>query len=119
MTDGLCLAVERQVLLTRPKKDGTTLYDHLKQVEKVKGTWPEQYLPLPPPEGTEHVWDVFWELRSRAAVGFNGPEGISFLEIDAWERVRALRLEQFFVDMILRMDAAYMAEWYRKQRTGG
>lgn len=39
---------------------------------------------------------------------------ITFLEIDAWERVRALKLTSFVLDMILQMDAAYLCEHYKK-----
>lgn len=90
------------------------LYTHLEQVEKATGKWPEEYAPLPPPEWTEHIWEVFWELRSHAKAGFSGPEHLSFLEIDAWERVRGIRLEPFVLDMILQMDAAFMDERYKK-----
>ncbi len=90
------------------------MYEHLSQIEKSTGKWPSEYEPIPPPEGTEHIWNIFWELRGTARIGFNGPERLSFLDIDAWERVRGLKLESFIVDLIVAMDVAFMNERYRK-----
>ena len=92
------------------------LFEHLQQVEKATGKWPKDYEPLPPPEGTEHIWNIFWELRGCSAAGFGGPNRITFVDIDAWGRVRSTKLENFIVDIILRMDTAYMDEVYRERR---
>lgn len=114
MTDGLCQAVTRQVLLSKPRKDGSCLYEHFEQVAKVKGEWPEDYAPLSPPQFTEHIWNTFWELRKCGREGFSGPLRLCFTEIDSWERVRGIRLENFVLDMILSMDDAYLTEWHKK-----
>ena len=100
--------------MTKPTKNGSTLYDQLEQVERSTGKWPTAYEPLPPPEGTEHIWQVFWELRSTAQSGFGGPCHIAFTEIDAWERVRGIRLEPFVLDLILQMDSVYLKTYYAK-----
>ena len=114
----MCEAVERHAALSKPTKNGSTLYDQFEQVERSTGRWPEGYEPLPPPEGTEHIWQVFWELRSTAQTGFSGPCHISFIEIDAWERVRGIRLEPFVLDLILQMDSAYLRVYYSKKNEG-
>lgn len=112
----MCAAVTRHTLLMRPGEDGTVLFDHLQQVEKSTGKWPEEYEPIPPPDGTEYVWDIFWELRTTAPPGFSGPGRIGFSDLAAWESVRGERLENFVVDLIVRMDSAYMAEAYRDRK---
>lgn len=48
-----------------------------------------------------------------------GPERISFRELQAWQDVRGYRLDGAVVDMILKMDAAFMAEWHRQDRKSG
>ena len=100
--------------MTKPRQDGSILYEHLQQLEKSTGKWPSEYEPIPPPEGTEYIWDIFWELRGSAHVGFGGPERLSFADIDAWERVRELKLASFVIDLIVAMDVAFINERYRK-----
>lgn len=106
-------------MLTKPGKNGSTLYDQLAQVEKTTGKWPAEYEPLSPPEGTEHIWQTFWELRDTARMGFSGPERLSFFDLDAWMRVRDLKLPGWFIDMIMAMDMAYMNERFRNSGGGG
>ncbi len=100
--------------MSKPRKDGSTLYEHLRQVELRTGRWPREYEPLPPPEGAEHIWELYWELRETAKLGFNGPERISFMEIDAWQRVTGLKIASFVLTLLLKMDMAYLQEHYRK-----
>lgn len=103
------------VVLTRPRKDGSDLYTHLEQAAESMGFWPKEYEPIPPPDGTEFVWDTFWELRNSAPTGFNGPMRLSFSDFDCWQRVRDYRLSNLVIDMFLQMDAVYLDEWYKKK----
>lgn len=48
-----------------------------------------------------------------------GPERISFRELQAWQAVRDYRLDNVVVDMILKMDAAFVAEWHRTDKKKG
>lgn len=109
----MCEAVERHVLLSRPRRNGSSLYDNFEQVELTTGKWPKGYEPIQPPDEAMGIWDTFWELRQTVPAGMGGPCRISFGEIDAWQRVRGVRLGNFLVDIILKMDGAYMAEWNR------
>lgn len=109
----------------KPNEKGMCLFDQLIQIEKSAGRWPEEYAILEPPAEGEFVWDVFWEMRNCQASGMSGPERINFREIHAWQEVREYRLDNVVVDMILKMDAAYVAGWHstdkkkEKQRTNG
>lgn len=71
---------------------------------------------IEPPEEGGFVWDVFWELRNCQPTGMSGPERINFRELQAWQDVRGYRLDNAIVDMILKMDTAFMAEWHRQDR---
>lgn len=75
------------------------------------GIWPKDYEPIPPPDEASGIWDLFWELRQTTQAGFSGVNRISFLELDAWQRVRGCRLGNFIVDIILKMDQAYVSKW--------
>lgn len=111
--------MERQVALFHPRKDGSTLYQNCRQVEKQLGYWPEIYAPIEPPEDYGFVWQIFWELREHCKSGFSGPESLGFFELDAWQRVRGFRLGNHVVDLIMAMDAAYMSEWRRQDKKNG
>lgn len=108
--------MERHVLLSRPRKDGSTLSSHLEHLLEATGIWPEEYEPIPPPDGTEFVWEVYWELRNTAPSGFNGPVRLCFGDFDAWQRVRGVHLSNVVIDMLLQMDAVYISEWYKEQQ---
>lgn len=109
--------MERQVVLSRPRGErGVSLFDQFEQVFKQTGKWPEEYEPLDPPLGSEFVWDVFWELRNSSPSGFSGPERLTFLEMDAWQRLRGHKLDNLTIDILLKMDSAYMAEWHKDQK---
>lgn len=86
-------------------------------MEKATGKWPQDYLPIDPPEQAEFVWDVFWEMRGSAKGGFGGAEPLGFGDIDAWERVRDFRLGNFVANMLLAMDKAYLREWHKEGRS--
>lgn len=108
-------------MLFKPRKAGkkyTTLYAQCRQVEKSLGYWPSQYPHIEPPARQRVIWEIFWELRGSSRNGFSGPENLGFMEMDAWQRVRGLKLHNWMVDIILAMDAAYMAEWHRKDDNG-
>lgn len=89
------------------------------QVEKQTGRWPQEYAIIDPPAEGELAWDVFWELRNCQSSGMGGPERISFRELQAWQEVRDYRLDNVVVDMILKMDAAFVAEWHRTDKKKG
>lgn len=104
------------VTLSRPRKDGSDLYSHLEQVASATGSWPKEYEPVPPPEGTEFIWETFWEIRNCSPIGFNGPGRITFADLDCWQRVRGFSLSNLVIDMFLQMDATYLEEWYRNKK---
>lgn len=106
-------------MLFKPRgKKGKTIYNQMQQVVKSLGKWPEGFAPIPPPENYAFLWAIFWELRNHSKSGFSGTDGLSFHDLDAWQRVRRRHLDGWLVDMILEMDSAYLAEWYRDRKNG-
>ncbi len=61
------------------------------------------------PVGCAHLWADFMELHGSRAVSELGPRQITFLEIDAWERVNGVKLEAWELAAIRKADAAFMA----------
>jgi len=58
-----------------------------------------------PPEGLERIYEVFWDLYK--------VERLTYLEVEAYERVTGETLTPFIVKALMRMDAtaaAYMGE---------
>ncbi len=65
---------------------------------------------------TRHVWDVFRDLASARQYGM-APNPIPFSEIDAYCRLRGLRLEGWEIDLIRTLDGIALsgAEGQRSQ----
>ncbi len=60
------------------------------------------------PAGLELLWSQFLDLHvSRGSTGF-GPARITFVDIDAWQRVTGSRLEAWEIGAIRKADDAYM-----------
>lgn len=91
--------------------------EHYKAIERMTGK-PHPRLADAPrlPEGCEALWTWFNELHgSRGSNGF-GPSRISFVDIDAWQRVTGLRLAPWELDAIRRADNAYLADHASRQK---
>lgn len=67
-----------------------------------------------PPEGTEFLWDWFWDLSAgRANNGFGfGP--ISYGEIESWKNLTGNLPSPWMVQAIKAMDAVYCSEMNRQ-----
>ncbi|ROT45002.1 hypothetical protein [Pusillimonas sp. NJUB218] len=92
--------------LERKTESGESLRQVLEQVRTKTGITPAA-LQNPPelPEGAETVWGWFQELAAQRQQGINGGMSLSFTEIDAWGRLRGIRLARWQLDLILRLDA--------------
>lgn len=64
-----------------------------------------------PPEGS-HVWHWFWSLSNRRR---SGPEALSYAEVGEWQRLTHTPIRPEEVEMIMRMDDAYLAEVRKEQ----
>lgn len=70
--------------------------------------WPEEF-PLPePPAVLLDVWEWYWDLRSSAAVGFAGPQALSYTEIHAWSSLMGIKIQPSKVRFLRMMDGEYL-----------
>lgn len=89
-----------------PLKQGGTKLDHLKQVEKQKGS---DVIPeIEIPEDGQHVWNWFIDLhKKRGSSGF-GAAPLLYTEIRAWGELMRITVEPWEVTAIMEMDDAYL-----------
>jgi hypothetical protein len=64
-----------------------------------------------PAEGA-HVWHWFWSLSNRRR---SGPEPLSYAEVGEWQRLTHTPIRSEEVEMLMRMDDAYLAEVRKEQ----
>lgn len=89
--------------------DGKPLRDHLESWERQTGQVHPVLVAAPClPSGCEQLWADFLALHNgRGFTGF-GPARISFSDIDAFQRVKGIRLPAWQIDAIRRADNAYL-----------
>ncbi|MFC4729088.1 phage tail assembly chaperone [Coralloluteibacterium thermophilus] len=66
---------------------------------------------IPPPAA--HVWGWFWALSNRRR---SGPEPLTYAEVGEWQRLTGTPVRPEEVEMIMRMDDAYLDETRKEQR---
>ena len=74
---------------------------------------------LESPDQFEWIWDWFWELSSVRRHGPNGPDPISYHDIDVWACLTGNQIRREEIAIIRRMDDAFLSalsEEYREQR---
>lgn len=69
-----------------------------------------------PPEGSGILWGAFLALSRTRSTGPNGPNPITFAEIEAWARLTRTPLEPRHVEILAAMDAIWMDKVYERQR---
>jgi hypothetical protein len=102
--------------MAAPDEDGVPLIEHLRSAERQTGRTPEALLAAPPcPVGCEELWHIFGQLHGcRGSTGF-GPARISYLDLDAYQRVTGTKLVPWEVEAIRRADRAYLSDWAERQ----
>lgn len=75
------------------------------------GAVPPDSPPVPPQ--AEHVFLWFRDLSARRAQGFDGPQPISYADIDVWSRLTRTAIRPEEVRLLTSMDDAYLAELSR------
>lgn len=95
-------------MLAEPEDDGSPLLDHLLAIERQTGRRPQILLDAPPlPQGCGELWDIFNELHACRG-GSTAPKRITYVDIDAYQRVSGLRLLPWERAAIRRADDAYL-----------
>src|SRR4051812_47463460 len=94
--------------------DGSTVREHLLAAERATGVTPQALLDVPEcPEDCEILWQVFRELHScRGNNGF-GPTRITYMDLDAFQRVSRLELHPWELEAIRRADQRFLQQMAR------
>lgn len=66
------------------------------------------------PDAVEHVWEWFWDLSARRK---SGPEALTYAEVGEWQRLTGTAIRPEEVEMLMKMDDAFLAECREEQRS--
>lgn len=88
-----------------PNDDGET-----RRQRNLKFGQPVPALVIPP--NGQHVWHWFWSLSNRRR---NGPEPLSYSDVGEWQRLTHTPIRPEEVEMLMRMDDAYLTEVRKEQ----
>lgn len=72
-----------------------------------------------PPEDGEHIWSWFWGLSNKRHQGVNGPQPLTYPDIEAWSRATGTVVLREEIAILMQMDDAYLsavAEEHKAQR---
>lgn len=107
-------------MLAEPEEDGSPLLDHLLAIERQTGKRPQILIDAPQlPEGCDELWRIFDELHAcRGSTGY-GPKRITYVDIDAFQRVNRIRLAGWERAAIRRADDAYLKREAARPRGEG
>jgi hypothetical protein len=70
------------------------------------------------PEACIQLWADFLHMHQRRGASMNGPERITDVGIDAWQRIQGVRLAAWQLDAITLADNAYLAEYAKGVKRG-
>ena len=65
------------------------------------------------PDAVAHVWEWFWDLSARRK---SGPEALTYAEIGEWQRLTGTAIRPEEVEMLMKMDDAFLADVREEQR---
>lgn len=68
------------------------------------------------PAGCAPLWRDFMELHNARSWGDGGPKAVSFVEIDAWQRVRRVHLAAWEIAAVKAADRAYLGVHQRNRK---
>ncbi len=92
-------SAKRFVELHYVDKDGNSDYQGLRHMEEVYGVRDSKLDEAIPPDEANFVWSLFFNKMKKS--------GVSFQEIDAYQRISGVILETWEVDLLYIINAAY------------
>lgn len=97
-----------------PGKDGFTPRAHLLTAQRMTGKAPRRLVAAEVPSWGEYLLNLFWDLQSaRGSTGW-GPAAMSWSDMVAWIQLRRLRLDAWEVDVLRRLDQAWLQAYNAK-----
>ena len=96
--------------LSARQDDGSTLREHMEAFSERAGR-PHPMIADGPelPEGCADLWRAFLALHVRRGSNGFGPSRITFLDLDAYQRVTRRRLASWEVEAIMQADDEFFA----------
>lgn len=91
------------------------LRHHLESIEKQTGITPELLKAAPFPETLEYLWRDFIELNNARTSNGYTLNPISFIEIDAWNRLMNKRVTAQEISILKQLDAVFMNHYQQQQ----
>lgn len=70
----------------------------------------------PYPHGFEYLWLWYIEVSAGRQSGMNGPNPISWSEIDSWSRMTRRHPQAWEVDIIKMIDGVFLGDVHDRQR---
>jgi hypothetical protein len=101
MVQDLKQAVKPAIDLDYPRKDGTTLREHLKSYCKQSGEWDGRLDPPDLPFELAYLWQWFWDVAGGMG------EGGFWLALDAWARRTGKEIDPWEAEVMGQLHAAY------------
>jgi hypothetical protein len=100
--------MRRHVKLYMPRKDGTSMFDHISSAVGQGTAWPDEY-PLPEiPDEVQHIWHWYWEIRQGIPAGMSGSEPISHTELAAWAQMARVDVGPALLQQLRSLDVTYL-----------
>ena len=110
MTEQFVAFAAFQFELSALQDDGATLRDHLEMYQARSGRMHPKMAAAPAlPAGCDLLWADFLDLHGTRQFREHGPAPITFVDLDAWQRVNRVSLPAWQINAIRRADAAYLA----------
>ena len=105
----MCTWAEHRFRLSKTDDKGTTVREHLEQVERQLGYKPtELEEPNEFPSVVTYIWAVFCRLSNRRTSNETGVNPISFTEIKAWKDLLEVKTQPWEIEAILKLDEVYL-----------
>jgi len=98
------------VELDYPKKDGSTLREHLLSYSRQTGQWDKRLNPPDIPERFIHLWEWFWQI-----IEGKGDQGF-WVTLQAWQETAGYRLSKWEVDLLRQMNREFDKAVSKKTR---
>ena len=100
---------ESNFVLDKFEEDGHSLRIHLMSAWRQFGVKPKQLDIKLPPQSILYLWDTYWKLRNRQALGMNGHNPIGWLEIKAFMEVTNTKLENWEIEVLTNLDNSFLS----------
>ena len=100
--------IGNEIALSARQKDGATLREHLKSLERQSGNTPEQLREIPCEESAKYLWWYFLSMNARRGTNGFSANPITNAEVLAWSARKGIKLEPFENDILDSIETLFM-----------